>query len=450
MENRYEAEIDLRDMCLYVLSKWRTLLLGAFLLGLLLGGYKLLLNTMETRGEAGKPQEIRLYEIALAQYELSKDALARDIKEYQMRLNEHKAYMDHSVLMATDPFHKPTASADIFVKLDGMEWKDLPDSTTQDPADSLIAIYTSNFHSNIDWKPIEDLTGLQEIYLRELFLVSADYNSNTFTIEIVYNDGALAQQLLDLVVDQILAKAPEVDANVNRHTLSVVSKSLAYSMDSSLADSQKSNADATAQFEVAILDCQNSLEDLIKPKHPHSVRKFFLLGAAGGFFLAAMFQGALYLLDGKLHNQRELHDRYGYPLLGTIPNFDSKAHTSHIDRFLGKLYGSSSCPSKDELCGLIGAKIAGQTVPGEKLLVTGTVTPEKLQAFGQSLLPKIDNVILMVAPNVNAFADSISTLAQCDAVILVEEQHKALITNIEKERENIQMFHKKVIGYVLL
>lgn len=450
MENSYETEIDLRDMCLYVLCKWRTLLLGAFLLGLLLGGYKLLLNTMETRSEAGKPQEIRLYEIALAQYELSKDSLERDIEEYRMRLSEHQAYMDNSVLMATDPFHKPTASADIFVKLDGIEWKDLPDSTTLDPADSLIAIYTSNFHSNIDWKPIEALTGLQEVYLRELFLVSADYNSNTFTIEIVYNDGALAQQLLDLVVEQILTKAPEVDANVNRHTLSVVSRSLAYSMDSALADIQKANADASSQFELAILDCQNSLEDLIKPKRPHSVRKFALLGIVGGFFLTAMFEAALYLLDGKLHSQRELHDRYGYPFLGAIPYFDGMAHTSRMNRFLSKLYGNGSCPSIDESCGLIGAKIAGLTIPGEKLLVTGTAAPEKLQAFGQALLPQIDKAILKVAPNVNAFTESVNSLAQCDAVILVEEQHKALIANIEKERENILMFQKKVIGYVLL
>ena len=56
-------------------------------------------------------------------------------------------------------------------------------------------MYTSNFHSNIDWTAIEELTGQEARYLKELVTLGTDYNSNTFTISATYSDGETAQQI---------------------------------------------------------------------------------------------------------------------------------------------------------------------------------------------------------------------------------------------------------------
>lgn len=452
MNDNYEAEIDLKDLFFYVLCKWRAILLGAAVFGVLLGGYKYLLNTLESGGESGKPKEIRLYEIELEQYKLTQSAYEQNIEDYRLRLHMQETYMEKSVLMKTDPDLKPTASADFFVKLDGAEWQELPDNPVMDPTDSVIGIYTTDFVSNLDWEPIEALTGMEAVYLKELLSISADYNNNHFTIGVIYSDGDTAQQILDIIIEQITAKSNDIKENVNKHSLALMNKTLTYSIDASLADAQKANADALSEYQQAILAEQQNLEDLEgkKPQYPNSVKKFVYLGLAAGAFLMVLFYGAIYILGGKLCSEMELNARYGCRLLGTVPHFGEVTRSSRIDRFLNRLRGSVASISKEETCRLIALKIREQSGPKEKVLITGTIDPKKIQAFAEAVALNSEDIILETAPNVNLSADALSRLVECDAVILAEELHRSMTADIEKEYKEITTLKKTVLGYVLL
>ncbi len=453
MGNKYDAEIDLKDMFFYALYKWRKILLGALVLSVLAGGYKILFNTLETLGEYGKPKEVREYEIKMAEYELSIASLERNQEEYQMRLEQQQAYMEKSVLMQILPFNVPIASMDIFVKLDGVEWTYLPTNTTIDPTDSLLNAYTSNFHSTIDWTPITELTGKEALYLKELIEVSTDYNSNTFTVTVKYTDGDTAQKILNILADQVMAKYQGMDSDVNKHTISVINCALTYSIDNSLADAQKYGLDIMSGYEQSILECQTEIIEIEedKPSSPHGIRNFFMLGFAGGFILIMLFYEGAYIFGSKLHNDKELKDRYGYNLLGFYPEKKEKnTKLFVIDNALHKLEGSGRQILGDEAFHFIATNIKNLAAQNKKLLVTGTVAISQLQTLVTAISPHLKDFTLMVGGDMNHNTKTLMMMSECDGVILVEERYRSLITDIQKEQEGLIALDKSVIGYVMI
>lgn len=457
MDYEHETEIDLKALLFFILYKWRVILLAAAAAGILLAGCKFFCNTMEASGDSGKSKELREYELALAEYELTQTAYERDMADYQARLAQQNAYMEKSVLMQIDPYAKPSAAAEIFVKLDASEWADLPDNVNMDPTDSLIAVYTSNLLSYIDWETIEQITGKEAIYLKELLWIEADYNSNTFTVGIVYNDGGIAQQILDVIVNQITAKCQDMGTDVNKHTISVVNRTLTYNIDNSLADAQKAGADAIAGYEQAIISCRQALENLEaeEPRPPHSIKKFFVLGFAAGALLAVLFIGAAYILGGRLREENELSDKYGIRLLGIFFHPQKKRFLPFIDRILYQWEGRGEHIHSDDTYRHIAISImsfAGKSdmLSGRKLLATGTVDIKKIQEFTNAVAPNLEGITLTAAANISRCPDTLKDIAGYDGIILVEEKHVSLTEEIKKEQAYFSALNKPVIGYVLI
>ena len=303
----YEAEIDLKDLLFYILRRWRSVLLAGLVFCVLLGAYKAVRS-------AGLPQEkrasqkIRDYELELAQYELEKASCEQEIQGYSELLEHQKEYMEKSVLMQTDPYYKPVASADIFVKLDSSEWEGLPANLGIDPTDSIIKAYTSNIWSTLNWEPIETLTDSEKIYLEELLNVYVDYDSNTFTIWVIYSDGSTAKEILDIVLEQVLDRQTDITASAGLHTVTVRNRSTTYTIDNFLAESQKDNIAAITDYERSILDLQMEMKALKEPGKPFDIGfvKYPAAGFALGTFLMVFFHAGAYLLGGRIRGVRSL------------------------------------------------------------------------------------------------------------------------------------------------
>lgn len=455
MENGYEPEIDLKGLLFYILYKWRSILAVAVIFCILVSGYKILRGISgDTAGEVTS-KDSREYEIALAEYELNVNSYERSILDYQKRLEQQKRYMEKSILMEVNPYEKPTASADVFIKLDETEWEILPDIMSVDPTDSLIKVYVSNFASTIDWAPIESLTGQDALYLEELLSVWADYNSNTFTIAVVYSDGATAQQILDLILKQVMERYQGMAADVSKHTLSVVNQSLSYTIDHTLANSQKNNADTLTSYELSIIDCRKELEELadeepVPPSSGSGIKKYALVGFAAGIFLMSVFYGMSYILDGKLHTKYELTNKYNYQLLGIVPRPKRKRFLCAIDHLLERLDGTARLPAKEEAYRIIAANIINLAGKYRNTLIVGTLDTKKLKEITEALTPLLAGITFITAENMNVTADSLKELAECDSVILVEERHVSFMEDIQRQQECIASLNKAVVGYIIL
>ncbi len=452
MDYKYESEIDLKNLIFFILYKWRTLLLLAIVFCILLGGYGLV-NKAVTPSEGNvKTKEEREYELQLMEYELSLATYQQNIADYQKQLDQQETYMEKSVLMQLDPYKKPIASADFFVKINDAEWSVLPDNVNLDPTDSLLKVYTSNFLSSLDWEPIQELTNLDVLYLKELISINTDYNSNTFTVMVVYNDGEMAQKILDIVVGQVCDKYNGMDLNVSKHSISVLNQSLSYIIDKGLADTQKNNADAIAKYRQSILECQKSIEELEEPIEPSgkSVLKFAVLGFLLGGILAALFYGIGYLFGDKFHNEEEIKTRYACRLLGFLPKTHRKVPFEFIDSFLERLEGIKKPITKEKNYEIFAANVKNFSGKYRKILITGTIDTSILQEIAEAVAPYTKNFTMTASANMLLSAETLNLINDYDAIIFVEERHKSLNSDILKEQECVVTMNKPVIGYALL
>lgn len=451
-EDIYDPELDLRDMLFYILYKWRAILLGGIVFCVLLCGVGITRRMLADPDI--EPPKIKEYKLELARYKLDVAGYEFNIADSQERLTQQELYMKESVLMKTDPYAKPTASADFFVRLDDTEWGKLPDNINVDPTDSIIKMYTTSYFSNLDWEPLEKLTGGQEIYLKELLGINTDYNSNTFSISVVYSDGDMAQQILDNILSQVIEQQQDMAEKVNGHSLSVINKSLTYSIDTSLADRKKSNEEAIANYERAILGYQEALDELKEhePKEPIMIGfvKYPAAGFVLGIFLLAAFYVTSYLLGGKLHGEEELKNRYGCAMLGYYPSPEKKGIFTSIDCFIDKLSQNYIYHDKENSYKRIAVNISNLAGTGKSILITGTVHTEKIQSLTSKIAPMLSDFALTTAGDMNQDVSTLELLAKCDSVILVEEKDKSQIHDIQKEFDSIRSLGKAVIGYVLL
>ena len=80
-------------------------------------------------------------------------------------------------------------------------------------------------------------------------------------------------------------------------------------------------------------------------------------------------------------------------------------------------------------------------------MVTGTIEFGKLQEFVKAIVPQLQE---NVGADMNVTASTLEMLAECDAVILVEERGRSLRARVHKEHESIAALEKAVVGYVAM
>ena len=178
--------------------------------------------------------------------------------------------------------------------------------------------------------------------------------------------------------------------------------------------------------------------------------KYAAAGFLGGAFILAFWYGMGYVLSDKLRGERELRERYGYYLLGTVPREGKKRLFGWIDRLLEKWDRGSEGITSEEACWIISINIINLARTGGTFLVTGTVGIERLQELVEIISSQVENVTLTAGADMNRTAGTLETLAECDAVILVEERGRSLRAKIHEEHESIAALEKPVIGYVIL
>ncbi len=180
-----------------------------------------------------------------------------------------------------------------------------------------------------------------------------------------------------------------------------------------------------------------------------NVGKYAAVGFFGGAFVMAFLYGTGYVLSDKLRGARELRERYGYYLLGTLPGEEKRKFLGSIDRRLKKLEGAAQQITEEDAYWIISINIINLAKSGGTFLITGTAAPEKLEEFRDVISSQVENVSFIAGADMNVTASTLEALAVCDAVILAEERGRSLRARIHEEHESIAALEKPVIGYVV-
>ncbi len=455
----YEQEIDLKELFFSILYRWRTIILIAVFFSLFLGCYKIASGLHSQQNAEAVAESREQFELDMASYERNLASYTQDVENLQKSIENQETYNERSVLMKIDPYHKPRASADLLVKLDEMEWVKYPDGLNADPTDSLVRMYASNLVQQLDWSELEKQTGVEALYLKELVSVGTDYSSNMITLEAIYQDEETAELILNEIISQMKARYREFSSMAGTHTISVVNQSVGTITDTGLEDRQKQIRDRVTTYQKNLEDKETALEELEEPSLPTELSKkkvakegikFALIGGVGGAFLVAFYFCMIYVLSGKIHTDEELKDRFGIKILGVFSLPVKTGIFSSIDRWLERLEGKAVRPTDQEVLERIGLNIGNYAGPAKKVLITGTVMEDRLEELAGLLSELLPEIQLISGGDMNREPDTLRLLAECEAVVLVEEREISSYQKIQKEKEAIDALKKPVLGCIVL
>lgn len=458
--NMYEDwEIDVKGLLFVVLYRWRSIIIVALILGILLGGYKVTSGILMRQDPSELVDQEEIYQKDMELYQQTLAGYERDIASLESRLEDQQIYMNESVLMRVDPSNRPKAYAEYLVKLDDNGWQQYPQTVEMDPTDGLVRSYIANLIQWIDWNEITKKKGVDERYLKELIETSLDYNGNTFVIEVTYEDLDTAEWILNEILKQVTERHDELAELAGSHAVSLINRGSGYFYDSSLADLQKQNSDKITSYENSLRDKKNALEEMEMPEKSavmssNSVAKdgikFGIIGVLAGGFLSVCWFAAVYILNGRVHTEGDLKSQFKLRILGTFSLPEKKGFLCGIDRWLERLEGTAERPSEEEVLERCVVNIQNYTEEGSQILFTGTVSEEQLHRLGSKLSEKLTGRNLVISPDMNKSTETLRHLADCQAVILVEQREVSRISEIRKEGEVILGLKKPVVGCLVM
>lgn len=398
----YEETIDLLDLCICILKKWRILLLAVVLGAAVLGGYK------AARGlEPGS--------VSAADQKAAEEAIKTLKNQEAAWLSQNKETIKNA------------------------------ESTLENNKAQIVST-TQQIQTRED--KIERLETLLPVWEQELEEVRR-WAEEADTVE---GRAAVAEQLVSLnnnilsVQNQISAAQTEI---VNYQA--------------EIVRLEKSNKDLEASLKKAQTDEFVPDAALVAQSNPvptgaegnGAIVKFAVLGAFLGAFCVCGVIFLQYIFYKKLRGADELRERFGVRVLGSLYMPDGKKNAA-VDRLLDKLSGEGQPVDAAKEYDLIaaGLQVMSREQTGtqpKRIMVTGTVSGDTLQeicAQLQKLLPE-NQYQLWAAENPAYNAQALRQIREGE-ILLVEAKGGSEKKEIGKLIELLNAGKAQVIGAVIV
>lgn len=484
-----EIEINLLDLLHYILRRWRSVLVCAVLLCVLLGGFKVV-KGIGTLGSADLKENQENYESQLEGYTTSKEHLENQIQELTRFIQDKEDYYDHSMLMKLGPktAYRGTLT---FVVADADEAPAA--ETSQDlnlaidrKLNSVIGSYAALIQNGTILREVQNTlpSELDQKYLAELMYTQIDYQSKLLHITVLGEDEQQVQSISEAIVQGLQNASEQMNASVGAHRLELLSSYVGNdaetsipigmipkdgaitsdaSYQTSIEELQKSYINTITDMQDLLLECNNQLSELQEPTAPEantraSVMKEGVKYGVIGFIVGALFVGFAYALQylacGKLMNSDELNDRYGILLLGDY-YAPMHAQPNRIDRWIDRMHGiTEKKQSLESVYALSASNMKAQlsAEKNPKLLLLGNAKAQDFEAAANALTEKLatSGIDLIVAGNINESASAIEKLQEAEQVVLIEQRGASRQQAIEKELRTLRKLGKKIVGAIVL
>ena len=452
INREYEQVIDLRDLFFHLLYRWRSILVAALIGAILLGTYQFI--TLETTHRAGKLTKAeKQWEVDLQEFQDSLRNARNNVKTFTNLIKEKNAYLDESVYMNLDAQNEWYAYRCYYIKVDQAVLDALPESVQEDPADRVAAAYIATLKSGLDPTEMEALLGTSKReYIDELVTASNDVASNTVTVSVIAASEEDVTRQLDYFDNRLNTVCAEKAQAVDAHTLTLMDEDVRSRIDSNLSARQDEINKQILDWQTSLKEQRetlNDLEDKEEPKKPVGIKKFAAIGFIIGAFLLTAIYAVKYIMSGLLHSGSELSEHYCLPVYGEF----AKSRARHPGKGLDKLFEKwefKHASSDDAVVEEIVA-ILRERHNGKRVLLTGTVSGDKLNNLSQKLQSRLEDAVRVEAEGdflTNNAA--IAGASEADAVVMVEEKHASRLNNIEREAELLIMSSANVSGCVAI
>ena len=441
VNKEYEVEISLKDLLFEILYHWRSCLLAAVILAILLGGARYALNLREINAYSLEETSESLESTNAANYQESADLYTRLLRGYEN-------YRNRSILMQADPYQIWTVNAVYYIKSAAPQ-------DGNDPADAAVYTYASAVYNELDPDQLSEIYGNLDInYLEELIVVEFDLDADCFSLKVKGLTSEMAEKAF-AYVDGNLQNYSTAHADIlPEHQLFQLTKYISAVTDTELEKQQVTMAGNISKYISSQSSSSETAESMISEvvvPHPfHSVRKYTLLGFLVGGFLAVCFYAVRYLLSDRLHHVRDLSEAYGLPLYSEFAHSRARHPGKGIDSLLEKWeFGGAQNNSNDqydEIQSLLIEKHSNQ-----RIMLTGTVPDKKLTSLAETLRKKCGTACeLNSQPDFLRNKSAIQTCSNADAVILVEEKGVSSNREIARMIDMLMICKANVEGVIII
>lgn len=457
--NNYEQEIDLKDLLFAVLRKWRSIILVAVVLAVLLGSYKGYKGIVSMNDPKQVEKQTQADQEALQAYNLKKSGLEREIDNLTKSINGQQSYADNSILMKINPYDEYVSNISIYVDTD---YQIMPGSVYQnfDNRRSLLNAYTTLALNGELGNYLSNELNIDVQYIKELIAVSSSYDANTISISIKHVTSDDCDKLSELVMDFFKDKQKVLVASIGEHTLDVINEATYSAVDLNLETTQKNTYNNLSSMEASLNEKTAELAKLEEPKPTLTSKlsalkggiKYFILGGVLGGFMMVFFICVGFLMSDKLNSEKELRKRFGIRILGVFEPKGKKKPFAFVDKWLDKLEGKAGQEiAEDTVYAVAAANIENYVGDAKNLLVTSSLNDETLNEVMEKLSAKLGSkgIHLSAASSVIRNPETIKLAAQCDGVVLVEKKGTSTFAELERELDAFAQLDKTVIGCVV-
>lgn len=348
-----DIEIDLADLLRGLCVRWKQAVICAAAAALLLGGYGYFKNSRNTDAGGIHAAEDIAADIVLDEEEQQKVTDAAALKEEALALKE---YVDESVLMQIDPYHKNRAA--ILYCIEGAEYRNLQKilgsyvnfAANGGLADAVIKADKKRWDMDKSYLT-ELITAYQKTYTMPYETAVSDAADSSllsdvlFCVEVTAEDEKMTKELARAVQSELEKYSLTAKKQAGRHKLTLLSCETSVTADGSLQayqhdrrsalTSSLSNLQAmTGAFSEKQMIVYNDTAGIEEGKEKTDEnpsgsifsisRKYIVLGLFGGIFLYICLYAGLYLVSDTIKSTGEMRRMYLFPVYGALSQEENK------------------------------------------------------------------------------------------------------------------------------
>ena len=466
MNETYEQEIDLKWLIYRILRGWRTIVVWAIIIGVVIGLGSLGIYGLKCLDPEYLQKEKVNYEREYASWVATGENFEQQLANITEAKEEQTEYNEKSVLMQIDPLRDFHASFEMYVYYD---YQIMPDMAYQniDLSDRILKAYATYMtNGELQQYVIDNLSyEIERRFLNEILSVAVDYGNNMIAVSVQQQSAERCQEILNLVQTALITKYEDIRSMIAEHTLTTTNSAVYETVNLALQETQKDNRKTITDLDIAMQETNESYiewqEDELEPEPKYtlvgkikSAIGLFIIGSIVGVIVVAVIIAFGALLSAKLLNPEDLKSRFGLRVVGQLPAARVKKPFAFVSRWFSKFGGITATPEDyDRLAKMVGTSIKSDLESREeeykKIAFTGMVGAEELKAAVDAMgLGKEYSVVC--APDVLTNAESIEKVTAADCVVLVEKQEESVLADITKELEALRAWNKTVLGAVVV
>lgn len=458
------VEIDLKDLILYLLRRWRTLILAA-ICGMVLLGCLGAVRKLRSLGNAEAVAEAQSdYETATEQYEISKKLLKNQVDNIQQEIENQQDYKNSSLLMNIDPYNEYQATAVYYIATDyqiqpGMFYQNV------NPAGSILNAYQSVAENGGFYDDLSDEIGSQLKLkvsvrdLKELVTVTPDYDNFMMTIQAVGGTEDMAESIMDAIQEAMELKTDEIAATMGKHSLNLIANTAEIAVDTKLAEKQTKYEDNMNTLQTSIADKQKALTELKKPEDTRINRrsvlkgsvKYSILGFFLGGFVIVLGLSSVYVMQDRLWDAETLKRRWNMPVAAVLRRRYVGKGFHCIDRLIDKLQGITDKNTDEDnfyqlTAGLLRPMMAGIN----EMALVGDVSDALLEQVKVGLQSVMPDCHIAAVGDIAGDATALFNVAEAKSVLVVADGENTTNSSLAKIVDYSRHYDKKILGVLII